>query len=91
MRALVLAFAGLLVLTSLTLGLSFAPLGSWHVPIALLIAAAKTLMIALIFMDLLQQRTANWLAMIIALLLLTVFVGASALDVATRALFPLPR
>lgn len=87
MRAVVLAFVGLLVLTSLTLGLSFAPLGPWHVPVALLIAAAKTLLVALVFMDLASQRAVNWLAILVALLLLAVFVGLSSLDVVTRTLF----
>jgi cytochrome c oxidase subunit 4 len=84
MRAYTLTFVALLVLTTLTLGLSFAPLGAWHVPLALLIAFAKTALIALFFMHLIEQQTTNWLAITVALLLLTVFVGLSALDVVTR-------
>jgi cytochrome c oxidase subunit 4 len=87
MRAAVLAFAGLLVLTSLTLGLSFAPLGSWHIPVALLIAGAKAVLVALVFMDLVAQRATNWIAIVVALLLLAVFIGLSSLDVLTRVLF----
>ena len=79
-------FAALLVLTTLTFALSFAALGSWHIPVAVLIAIAKTVLIALFFMHLREQSASNALAIIAAVLLLAVFVGLSALDVATRIL-----
>lgn len=85
-RAYAYTFAALLLLTTLTFGLSFAALGAWHVPVALLIAAAKTTLIVLFFMHLREQPATNALAMIIAVLLLAVFVGLSALDVASRVL-----
>ncbi len=85
MRTYAYTFAGLLLLTTLTFALSFAPLGAWHVPVALLIAAAKTLLIACFFMHLIEQRASNWIALAVAVLLLIVFVGLSVLDVVTRA------
>jgi cytochrome c oxidase subunit IV len=84
MRTYVLTFVGLLILTTLTLLLSFAPLGSWHVPTALLIAIAKTLLVALFFMHLIEQETVNWVAILVSVLLMGTFIGLSTLDVASR-------
>jgi cytochrome c oxidase subunit 4 len=85
MRTYAFTFAALLVLTTATFALSFAPLGDWHVPVALLIAAAKTLLIALFFMHLVEQRTSNWVAIVVAILLVAVFAGLTTLDVISRA------
>ena len=41
-----------MVLVLLTLGLAFLPLGRFNMPLALPIAAAKTLLIAIMFMEL---------------------------------------
>lgn len=84
MRTYVLTFVGLLVLTTLTLLLSFAPLGAWHVPTAMAIAAAKTLLVALFFMHLLEHRTTSWVAVLVSLLLAGTLIGLSVLDVASR-------
>lgn len=84
MRTYVLTFAGLLVLTTLTLLLSFAPLGAWHVPAAMTIAGAKTLLVALFFMHLLEHRTTSWVAVLVSLLLAGTLIGLSVLDVASR-------
>lgn len=45
-------FAGLMVLTALTVWAAFQHLGAWNTPVALAIALAKALMVALIFMHL---------------------------------------
>ncbi len=47
------ALMALLVLTALT---SFAQLGAWQMPVALSIAAAKTALVFLVFMQLRYQR-----------------------------------
>jgi cytochrome c oxidase subunit 4 len=86
MRTYTLTFVALLVLTTLTLGLSFAPLGVWHVPTAMMIAAAKTLLVAVFFMHLFDHGTSSWVAMLVAILLMLILVVLTALDVVSRYL-----
>jgi cytochrome c oxidase subunit IV len=51
----VLAWLGLLVLTATSLGAHYVPLGPFSIVVALAIALAKTLVVALIFMHLLDE------------------------------------
>ncbi|HEX7128057.1 MAG TPA: cytochrome C oxidase subunit IV family protein, partial [Thermodesulfobacteriota bacterium] len=80
----VATWIALLALTTLTLLLSFVHLGPFSTPIALVIAAGKALLVALFFMHLVEQRAANWLALLAGVLLLGVFVALAAADPATR-------
>jgi cytochrome c oxidase subunit 4 len=79
-------FIALVLLTALTFGLTYVPLGPWGVPSALLIAAAKTALIALFFMHLVEQRTTNWVSFVIALLMVAILIALAVLDVGTRFL-----
>lgn len=45
-------FAGLIVLTCVTVGLSFVELGRWHAPVGVAIALVKASLVALFFMHL---------------------------------------
>ncbi len=83
-RDYLFTWLGLLALAALTVGLSFAHLGAFAVPVALTIAAAKATLVALVFMHLVEQRAANWLAFLVAIALLAVLVVLAAADVATR-------
>ena len=83
MVRLLATFVALLVLTTLTLALSYLHL-AWETPIALAIAAAKAALIALFFMELIDQRTTNWVGFVVSILLACVFVGLSLLDVVSR-------
>ncbi len=49
-RTYMLSAVALLLLLALTVGLSYAPIGRWHVVAALAIAAAKAILIVLFFM-----------------------------------------
>ena len=84
MRTYVLTFAGLLILTTLTLLLSFAPLGDGAMPTAMAIASVKTVLVALFFMHLVEHRTTSWVAVLVSLLLAGTLIGLSALDVTSR-------
>ena len=85
-----LTLGGLLVLTTLTLGLSFLDLGAFAVPVAMTIAASKSVLIALFFMHLIEQRTTNWVAFVISLLTAGTLIGLAVLDVLARAQVHLP-
>lgn len=76
-RSYFFTWLALLILTTLTLVLSFAHLGQAEVVVALLIATAKGVLIALIFMHLLEHRFINAFVLILMVLyvaLLTVFM-----------------
>ena len=78
-------FIGLILLTTLTFGLSYADLGPWGTPVAMLIAIAKATLVALYFMHLVEQQTSSRLTFLISVALLAVFIGLGALDVLSRA------
>jgi cytochrome c oxidase subunit 4 len=84
MRRYVTTFAALLLLTSLTLGLSFAPLGAWQTPTALLIALAKSTLVVLFFMHLAEHRASSQVAFLVSILLAATLIGLAWLDVVTR-------
>ena len=85
-----LTLVGLLILTTLTLGLSFLSLGALAVPAAMAIAVAKSVLIALFFMELVEQRTTNWVAFVVSLLTAGLLIGLAVLDVLSRAQVHLP-
>jgi cytochrome c oxidase subunit 4 len=90
MTRYVVTFAALLALTAATLVLSFAPLGAFHIPVALAIAVAKSVLIALVFMHLAEQRHSNAVAFLISVVMAAVFIGLAVLDVVSRgpSVFP---
>jgi cytochrome c oxidase subunit 4 len=55
-------FAALILLTLLTVGISFLELGVWHTVAGLTIAVIKSLLVVMFFMHLLYSAKANWLA-----------------------------
>jgi cytochrome c oxidase subunit IV len=55
-RTLLLSWAALVALLALTVLLSYQPLGAFNTPIALMIAALKAAIVAIIFMELCESR-----------------------------------
>jgi cytochrome c oxidase subunit 4 len=53
-------FVALLLLTATTVWVGFAPLGAWHAPAALGIAAVKATLVALYFMHLIHSPRLTW-------------------------------
>ena len=90
-RTFLLTLAGLLALTCLTFGLSFLRLGSWAVPVAMSIAAAKAWLVAMFFMGLREHGTSDRAALVIGIVLALLLIGFAAADVATRTPVPPPR
>ena len=88
-RTNLMVFIGLLALTLATTLIARVDLGAWHLPVALAIAAAKTLLIALYFMHLRWSPGLLGLVALGAALWLAVLLGGSMDDYATRIwLFP---
>jgi cytochrome c oxidase subunit 4 len=81
-------WVALMALTFLTFGLSYAHTGAWELPIAILIAVAKSTLVLLFFMHLIEQRFINAFSIIGALSLLVMLVALVGVDVDTRHTYP---
>jgi cytochrome c oxidase subunit 4 len=84
-RPYFLTFAGLLVLTTTTLLLSFLHLGHFAVPTAMLIAVSKGALVAFFFMHLTEHTSADRLALFFALVLTAILIALLAADIVTRS------
>lgn len=78
----------LIALTGASWALSSAHLGAFEVLVALGIAVAKSALVMLFFMHLIESRFVHVLPPIVATLLIALLAGVTALDVATRHTFP---
>ena len=89
-RTYVLVAAVLLVLTGVTIAVAFLPLGSWHTPVALGIAALKTVLIGWFFMHLRVSTATARLAALAGLFWLAIMLAGTLDDVVTRGWLPVP-
>lgn len=88
MWKLLLTFATLLMLTALTVAVTWQDMGySVNLTVALVIAFAKAVVVALYFMHLRYDSPFNSLIMIVAVLFVALFIGISVLD--TREYAPM--
>ena len=81
---LVLVWAALAALLTLTVALSFAPMGVWRLPASLAIAGAKAGLIVWVFMELRREGGITRLAALVGLLFLALLIGLPAIDEAIR-------
>jgi len=87
-RTLVVVAIALLALWATSWALSYADLGRLSLPVAIAIAAAKAILVALFFMELVTERFTVRVTVIAAGLLIATMMGLMVADVATR--FPPP-
>lgn len=87
-RVYYLTYLGLLVLTAITFFASLYPTGLPEMAVALVIASGKSVLVALFFMHLIEQRFANQLVAVVSVLFVCILVVLTAADVATRRTFP---
>jgi cytochrome c oxidase subunit 4 len=85
----VAVYIALLVLMALTIFAAYQPLGYWNVPIALSIAASKTILVALFFMHLWYAPRLTWVVAAGALVWLAILLSIYH-DYATRDWHPNP-
>src|SRR3954453_19238667 len=91
-RTHLLVFGGLILLTVLTVGLSFlhgVP-EIWHTVIGLTIATAKAALVFLFFMHLLYSSRLTWLVALGSLLWLAILIILTLSDYLTRTWLPVP-
>lgn len=78
-------FGALVALTILTVYTAhFVDLGWFNLPLAMMIATAKAVVVALWFMHLKYDSMANRAIIVVALLFVALLYGLSAIDVFTR-------
>ncbi len=70
----------LLVLTALTVWLSYYNLGQWNLWVALTIATVKASLVALFFMHLRWDRPFNAIIVVAAMLFVLLFIGFTLMD-----------
>lgn len=74
----------LLVLTVITVAVSFIDLGAYNVTVALAIASVKALLVAFFFMHLFYDNKIYLIIFAMALLFLTIFLTLTMFDTTTR-------
>lgn len=77
-------FGALIVLTGITVGAAYVPLGPLTVPVALGIAGGKATLVVLFFMHLKYDNPVNALTFTIGTIFVVVFVTITLLDTAFR-------
>jgi cytochrome c oxidase subunit 4 len=89
-RPLVLTWVALLVLLALTAGSALLRLGWWNGVLNLLIALAKGLLVALVFMRLRKAHALVRIAAVTGLTTLAILFALAGSDYATRTRIPAP-
>jgi len=88
-KTYVIVCALLVLLTVLTVGVSFAPLpGIWHRAIGLVIAACKASLVVLFFMHVLISPRLTWIVIAVACFWLGLLFVLSLNDYFTRGMIP---
>lgn len=83
-RTYVMVWIGLLVLTGVSFGSSYVPLGQWETVVALAIATIKAVLVMLFFMHLLEAHFATQLVSIVTFAFIILLSLGIAADVALR-------
>ena len=86
----VVVLLALLALTAVTILVSLVDLGPLSTPIALLIAAAKALLVVLFFMHMKDAPGILWLALAAGFFWLLLLLGLTMSDFVTRGYLPIP-
>ncbi len=76
----IIVWIALLILTGITLGVSYLKLGAGNVAVALLIASVKAALVALYFMQLRHENRLVWAFALFPLLFLALIIGGTLAD-----------
>ncbi len=85
LRLYVQVAVALIVLTAVTVAISFVDLGGWNAIVALAVAGSKAMLVVLYFMHLKYDRKVNFYVFMIGVLFVTVFIGLTMFDTLRRA------
>jgi cytochrome c oxidase subunit 4 len=87
-RILLISWAALLGLLGTTVFLAYQPLSSFNLPVALLIATSKALIVAAVFMELRERNGVTIAFACAGFFWLSILIWLSGADFITRAGFP---
>jgi cytochrome c oxidase subunit 4 len=88
-RTYLIVLLALVVLTFLTVGISFISLSAtWHVCLGLTIGTIKASLVALFFMHVMHSPRLIWIVVAVSLLWLLILVSLTYTDYMTRGLIP---
>jgi cytochrome c oxidase subunit IV len=88
-RGLFVTWLALMLLAGLSLFFRFQYMGAWGMPVALGIAAAKAILVVLVFMELAFEKPSVRLAFAAGALMVALMLTLMVADVVTRAVPPL--
>ena len=89
LRLYAFVLVALIVLTFLTVGVSFIALpAAWHEAIGLLIALVKASLVVLFFMHVVHSPKLTWLIVAVSIVWLLIMVSLTFTDYLTRNLIP---
>jgi cytochrome c oxidase subunit 4 len=80
----VTVFAALLVLTAVTVGVSYIDLGLWNVTVALIVASVKASLVALYFMHLRREGLLVWTFALVPVAFLLIIIAGTLSDTLVR-------
>jgi cytochrome c oxidase subunit 4 len=83
-RTYVIVFIALILLTLLTVGLSFLDLGPWHLAAGMGIGVVKALLVILFFMHVLHSSRLTWIVIAAGLFWLAILIGGTLSDYMSR-------
>ena len=83
-RGCLLVWAGLLVLTAITVGAAEVDFGFLHVLVAMVVASCKACLVVLWFMHLKNEGRGLRLMVLLVFVLLAIFIGFTFFDTAYR-------
>lgn len=86
-RSYFIVFGCLVLLTLLTSGIAFLPIGNLHTPVGLVIAVTKAILVVCFFMHLLHSGRVSWVMIGAALFMLFVMFYLTLADFFTRSKF----
>jgi cytochrome c oxidase subunit 4 len=89
-RTSVAIFIALLVLLIATVGAAYLPLGDLHFPVAMIIAAAKAVLIVLFFMHVIYSSRLTKIVTVAGFLWLAIMVGLTLSDYLSRGWLNIP-
>jgi cytochrome c oxidase subunit 4 len=88
-RTYVIVCVLLVLLTALTVGVSFIPLpGAWHLTFGLTIGLCKATLVVLFFMHVLLSNKVTWAVIVVVCFWVLILFGLTLTDYFTRDLVP---
>jgi cytochrome c oxidase subunit IV len=89
-RTYIIVFVALLALLFATVGAAYLPMGEMHFPVAMIIAAAKAVLIVLFFMHALHSNRLTIVVCAAALLWLGIMLALTLSDYSSRGWLDIP-